>query len=464
MHGHRGVIGAECSTDADCTRLRRGILQFPRSNNSHFPLTMIPAVRIRPGGPWAPADSDGANNVAPETIYRLRTTYLEGTVPFYLTDCMQAGTITRLTETDHIAPSDFLFHVKPGLANPNDPSLVSFESVSRPGQFLRIDSANLTSATRAVATGAYAWDLNPTYDHLTWFDAFADTTGFKADATFKMTAALNGDATLVSFQWYNDQTRYLRHQSYHVFALPPTTDQENNDSSFAFEVQPGGVYASDDPPIVTFMKMASRTIALWGVCTLAAMGAHVAPAFAALGDDVSAVERDRARMNGHVQVRRRSNYDIHEIATPMGSTVRELVSRDGKVFAVTWFGEWRPDLRDVMGQHYERFNTRTQGKLRARGPVRIELPGLVVYLGGYLRTFWGHVYLSDQLPAGFSPRRPPVERCDLVWLERPRSCCAISSHRAPVLLSRRDQADRGIKPKRRRGRGRRRRRAGHRRG
>jgi hypothetical protein len=151
------------------------------------------------------------------------------------------------------------------------------------------------------------------------------------------------------------------------------------------------------------MKMACRTAALWGLCTLAALGVHVAPAFAALGDEVSAVERDRARMNGHLQVRRRSNYDIHEIATPLGTTIRELVSRDGKVFAVTWSGEWRPDLRDMMGQHYERFSARAQGKRRARGPVRIELPGLVVYMDGYLRTFWGHVYLSDQLPPGFSP-------------------------------------------------------------
>jgi hypothetical protein len=227
--GCTGIVedGVQCSTNADCTG--RG---EDDSGGSHSTGGL--------GGPTGPGGSDGASNVAPETIYRLRTTYLEGAVPFYLTDCMQAGTITRLTETDHIAPSDFLFHVKPGLANPNDPSLVSFESVSRPGQFLRIDSANLTSATRAVATGAYSWDLNTTYDHLTWFDAFADTTGFKTDATFRMTAALNGDATLVSFQWYNDNTRYLRHQSYHVFALPPTTAQENNDSSFAFEVQPGG--------------------------------------------------------------------------------------------------------------------------------------------------------------------------------------------------------------------------------
>jgi hypothetical protein len=245
--GCTGIVGdgVPCSTNADCTgrgeELANSVcsdevcsLPEPTSDPGGSRSTGGPRGAFGTGGP------DGANNVTPETIYRLKTTYVEGSLPFYLADCVGAGTITRLTETDHIAPSDFLFHVKPGLANPNDPSLVSFESISRPGYFLRIDSANLTSATRAVATGAYAWDMNPTYDHLTWFDALADTTGFKADATFRMTAALNGAATLVSFQWYNDDSRYLRHQSYHLFALPPTTDQEKNDSSFAFEVQPDG--------------------------------------------------------------------------------------------------------------------------------------------------------------------------------------------------------------------------------
>jgi hypothetical protein len=26
-------------------------------------------------------------------------------------------------------------------------------------------------------------------------------------------------------------------------------------------------------------------------------------------------------------------------------------------------------------------------------------------MGGYLRTFWGHVYLTDELPPGFTPKQ-----------------------------------------------------------
>jgi Alpha-L-arabinofuranosidase B (ABFB) domain len=190
------------------------------------------------GGSSGTGGSVGTGINASVAVYRVKTTYSESSIPFYVVDCVQAGTITRLNETDHITPSDFLFHITPGLANPSDPSLVSFESVSNPGSYLRIDSANLTSATRAVTTGAYTWDMNFAYDHLTWFDAFADTTAFKTDATFKKTASLNGDTTMVSMQWYSDSTRYLRHMNYHVFALLPATAQDNIDSSFTFEVQP----------------------------------------------------------------------------------------------------------------------------------------------------------------------------------------------------------------------------------
>jgi hypothetical protein len=107
-------------------------------------------------------------------------------------------------------------------------------------------------------------------------------------------------------------------------------------------------------------------------------------------------------MQASLKVSRRPNYDVHELATSTGSTVREFVGGDGKVFAVSWSGGWRPNLRDIMGTHYDRFISGTRGRLRARGPVRIELPGMVVFMGGYLRTFFGHVYLTDQLPAGFA--------------------------------------------------------------
>lgn len=139
------------------------------------------------------------------------------------------------------------------------------------------------------------------------------------------------------------------------------------------------------------------------VAVLVAVGQFAKPARAALGDDVSAIENDRVRMHANVQIRRTTSYDVHELATAVGSTVREFVGPDGKVFAVTWSGGWRPNLRDLLGVHHDRFVAHMAAHRRVRGPGRIELPGMVVVMGGYLRTFFGYAYLTDQLPAGFSP-------------------------------------------------------------
>lgn len=124
---------------------------------------------------------------------------------------------------------------------------------------------------------------------------------------------------------------------------------------------------------------------------------------AALGDDVAAVAADQARMQASLQVWRKDSYAVHELATLSGTTVREFVGNNGKVFAVSWSGGWRPNLRDIMGSHYDRFIAATRGKRRARGVARIELPGMVVIMGGHQRAFFGHVYLTDQLPEGLSP-------------------------------------------------------------
>ena len=123
---------------------------------------------------------------------------------------------------------------------------------------------------------------------------------------------------------------------------------------------------------------------------------------AALGDDVAAVATDQARLHASVQVWRKSNYDIHELDSPTGIRIRHYVDGNGKIFAVSWSGGWRPNLRDIMGVYYDKFIAATRGKRIARGVARIVLPGMVVVMGGHQRALFGHVYLTDLLPAGFS--------------------------------------------------------------
>jgi len=147
-----------------------------------------------------------------------------------------------------------------------------------------------------------------------------------------------------------------------------------------------------------------RTSRRPAVAVVLALAVSVSPAaHAALGEDVSAVATVQARLGASLQIRQRTGYAIHELAAPTGTTVREFVGESGKVFAVAWSGGFRPNLRDLMGTHYDRFIAGTRGRRATRGPVRIELPGMVVVMGGRLRTFYGQVTLTDQLPAGVTP-------------------------------------------------------------
>jgi hypothetical protein len=122
---------------------------------------------------------------------------------------------------------------------------------------------------------------------------------------------------------------------------------------------------------------------------------------AAVGDDVAVVAADQARWRASLRITAMKDYAIHELTSAVGTTVREYVGSSGKIFAVSWSGGWRPNLRDIMGGRYDQYIEATRGKRRGRGPVRVELPGMVVAMGGYLRTFWGHVVLTDLAPSGW---------------------------------------------------------------
>ena len=149
----------------------------------------------------------------------------------------------------------------------------------------------------------------------------------------------------------------------------------------------------------------ARHFGYWACAAVAfALGVQFSSsAHAALGENVSAVATLQARLGASLQIWNRDSYAVHELTTPTGTTVREFVGGSGKVFAVSWSGGWRPNLRDLMGAHYDRFIAGTRGRRATRGPVRIELPGMVVVMGGRQRAFFGQVTLTDLLPAGIGP-------------------------------------------------------------
>ncbi|TKK83875.1 alpha-L-arabinofuranosidase [Herbidospora galbida] len=99
---------------------------------------------------------------------------------------------------------DQLWRMVPGLA---DSAGVSFESVNRPGSYLR--------------HWDYAMRLDPN----------DGSAVFRADATFYRVAGL-ADGTWSSFRSYNFPTRYLRHYDYLLRVDPISTATERQDATF----------------------------------------------------------------------------------------------------------------------------------------------------------------------------------------------------------------------------------------
>ena len=127
--------------------------------------------------------------------------------------------------------------------------------------------------------------------------------------------------------------------------------------------------------------------------------ALTAPAAASLGGDESTVAADHAALAGQIKVARVQRYVMHEITAPSGTVVREFVSPAGKVFAVAWSGPSMPDLRQVLGPYFDTY-VAAVAQRKARGPVHVVLPGLVVQSSGHMRAFSGKAYLPDAVPAG----------------------------------------------------------------
>jgi hypothetical protein len=128
------------------------------------------------------------------------------------------------------------------------------------------------------------------------------------------------------------------------------------------------------------------------------------PALASLGGNVNSVESDRVQMKANVQVMQHDAYEVHEIKAPGGTLVDEYVSPGGKVFAVTWHGQFPPSMQQILGTYFQQYSTalQAQPKIYGHRPLNIQEPGLVVQTGGHMRAHFGRAYIPGLLPRGMT--------------------------------------------------------------
>jgi hypothetical protein len=144
----------------------------------------------------------------------------------------------------------------------------------------------------------------------------------------------------------------------------------------------------------------TRALAL--ALALLGFGLTLAPAaYAGLGEAVESVQRDHAALRGTaLAVTPTQAYDLHEITTAEGTRVREYVSRAGTVFAVTWSGPSLPNLKVVLGQHYDEYAAAATGHRGNHHVFTMATAGLVLHIRKLPRGFTGGAHVPTLLPTG----------------------------------------------------------------
>ena len=129
-------------------------------------------------------------------------------------------------------------------------------------------------------------------------------------------------------------------------------------------------------------------------------------AFASLGGTVASVEIDRVRtQSALIRIQRVTGYSVHELQSPTGTTIREYYGSNDVVFGVAWDGEWPPDLRQLFGTYFDRYQAAVQASRRAgrsHNRVAIDDNGLIVHASGHGRSFSGIAYVQALMPAGIN--------------------------------------------------------------
>ena len=144
-----------------------------------------------------------------------------------------------------------------------------------------------------------------------------------------------------------------------------------------------------------------------GLASLIVIGALAlsAPAHATLGGKASTIDADRSRLNARMASRaEHATFTVHEMTQDSGTVTREFVRPDGTVFAVSWQGPQRPNLRQLFGDSYfSRFQSdnKANPRIRMRRALASTHSDFVVRTGGHSGAFWGFAYLPQTAPGGF---------------------------------------------------------------
>ncbi len=124
--------------------------------------------------------------------------------------------------------------------------------------------------------------------------------------------------------------------------------------------------------------------------------------FATLGEQESSVQSEKSLVKAHHIKLQTQNFTTHEL-TIDGNTVKEFVSSNGIVFAVSWSGQNHPDLSQLFGSYYEEFalaDTNLSKPHSKNHPPHVQTSKIAVHRWGHMNDIHGLAYIPKLLPAG----------------------------------------------------------------
>jgi hypothetical protein len=133
--------------------------------------------------------------------------------------------------------------------------------------------------------------------------------------------------------------------------------------------------------------------------------AHVATAWAALGETQASVEREGTQLGARRSVAAMARYTVQELQMPDGSRVVQYLAGNGLVFALRWNTRSKPDLSVLLGSAFPGYASAAQAAARHGGiqrRFRHDDSDVVVQSSGHLQAYVGYAYRRSLLPPGVS--------------------------------------------------------------
>jgi len=117
-----------------------------------------------------------------------------------------------------------------------------------------------------------------------------------------------------------------------------------------------------------------------------------------------------ARFGKHVAAARTTavsagpaSYTDLEKTLDSGTSVHEYLDLNGTVFAVSWSGPFLPDLKEMLGAHFDTMVAAQRQRRGGSSPIVVTRDDVVIISGGHVGAFEGKAWIPAKLPAGFKP-------------------------------------------------------------